>query len=461
MITGTRGVSVLVLLLTTACTSLVEYDPPTIPLPESFQGGGDASAGTLEGVAWWRNFRDDRMNLVVAQGLDENLNVRIAVERMMAARANVQGAGIAVTGAADGEALISDTNLAAQQETATAELDVTWLLDFFGRLSSQRSQAVAGFEAAGFDIETARLAYISEVLLSYIDARFFQESIALQRQNLASRRRTLDLTQRLLAAEATTRLDAVQAEGLVNTTLADIPGLEASYEQNVNRLATLIGRPAGNLQPVMNRAASQPIPRGGPIRSVPADVLRNRPDVRATERRLAAATSAIGIARADLYPSITLGGEVSVSARNDLQDLRTWSFGPAINLPVFGRRGLNATVAIREAEAREARLAWEQTVLVAVEEVQSALVALDRAAATTAARRNALATFEENQSLAATSYAEGNTSLLDLLDAERSVGTARTQLASAQRDYARAYVELHVALGAGRAVQAASAADDS
>ncbi|MEM8658330.1 MAG: TolC family protein, partial [Pseudomonadota bacterium] len=167
----------------------------------------------------------------------------------------------------------------------------------------------------------------------------------------------------------------------------------------------------------------------------------------------------IGVAQADLYPSVTLGGEVSVSARNDLQDLRTWNFGPALNLPIFGRETLRANLSIRESQAREARLAWERAVLIAVEEVQSALSTLDRAAATTTARRNALRTFEENLDLATTSYSEGNTSLLDLLDAQRSVGTARIQLAAAQRDYAQAFVALHVALGAGRAVQAAPAAE--
>lgn len=460
MIVGLRGASLLALMVATGCGNVgPTYEPPSIPLPAAFQGGGGGSAGTLEGVSWWRGFRDEQMNLIVAQGLDENLDVRIAVERMIAARANVRGSGVPLSGDLDAEALISDTNLAPQQETATVELGVTWLLDFFGRLANQRGEAVADFEAAGFDIETARLAYISDVLLAYIDARFFQESTALQRQNLAARRQTLDLTERLLAAEANTRLDVIQAEGLVNDTLADIPGLEASYQQNVNRLATLIGRPAGNLQPLMNRGAAQPVPRGGPIRSVPADVLRNRPDVRAAERRLAAATAAIGVAQADLYPSVTLGGEVSVSARNDLQDLRTWNFGPALNLPIFGRETLRANLSIRESQAREARLAWERAVLIAVEEVQSALSTLDRAAATTTARRNALRTFEENLDLATTSYSEGNTSLLDLLDAQRSVGTARIQLAAAQRDYAQAFVALHVALGAGRAVQAAPAAE--
>ncbi len=447
-------------LVLAGCVNQFEYESPEIALPESFLGEGTQVASNFAGTAWWTQFGDERLNSIVSDGLSENLTVRIAVERMLEARAAAGGAGIAGSGAIGIEGGYQDATNTDEDPFYDATLGASWILDFFGQLSNGRAAAAAELEAAGFDVENARLAYLSEVISAYVDARFFQQSISLERRSLASRRQSLDLTQRLLQAEAGTRLDLTQAQGLVDDTLADIPALETGYQRSVNRLATLLGRPAGTLQQFMDSKVTLPLPPRSFPASVPADLLRNRPDVRAAERSYAAAMAQVGVAKADLYPSIRLNGDVSAQSKTGASfdsvpgiDFVQWSFGPAIRLPIFGRKGLYANVEVREAQARQSRLVWEQTVLNAVEEVQTALTNLDRSRATVSARRNALSTFEESVELAKASYTEGNISLFDVIDAERSVADARIDVAEAQQAYARAFVALNVALGAGRSVQ--------
>lgn len=453
------GMTAMVLILS-GCINKFDYESPEIALPESFLGEGTQAASNIAGTTWWTQFGDDRLNTIVSDGLDANLTVRLAVERMLEARAAARGVGVGFTGDFDLEGGYSDATNSDESGVFSADLGVSWLLDFFGSLSNAREGAAAELQAAGFDVEAARLAYLSQVLNAYIDARFFQESIALQRQNLASRRESLNLTQRLLQAEAGTRLDLNQAQGLVDDTLADIPELEVGYQSAVNRLATLLGRPAGTLQQFMSGNADVPLPPNSYPSSVPADLLRNRPDIQSAERSLAAAAAEIGVARADLYPSVRLGGLVraftttgATFGGDESVTAVSWQFGPSLNIPVFGRRVLTSQLSVREAQARQARLTWESTVLTAVEEVQTALTSVDRSRASVAARRSALRTFEEGVSLARASYAEGNISLFDVLDAERSVAGARIDLAQAQQRYARAFVSLNVALGAGRNVR--------
>ena len=140
----------------------------------------------------------------------------------------------------------------------------------------------------GLDIsaDVAKLTYLSSVVSAYIDARYYQERIAIARKNLASRRETLELTRLQLEAGAASRLDVVQSEGLVNSTLAEIPGLEISFRQSVHRISLLLGLPATTLLADLQKGAAQPYARRGVNAGVPADLIRNRPDIRAAQARL-------------------------------------------------------------------------------------------------------------------------------------------------------------------------------
>lgn len=450
------------LLLLSGCMVGPDYQKPDAALPGKFSRGNQASADvTLN--PWWEAFRDNRLNSLVTQGMNENLDVQQSLERIVEARANVivaasgglpqiNAGGAATAQGRDGSAVAGGHS---ETKTLNAGGDVSWLLDFFGQYRRAKESAEASLDAAYDDVNVARLAYLSDLTSSYIEARYNQEALALQRKNLQSRRETLKLTEDIKAAGAASSLDVVQAEGLVNTTLAELPGYEAGFNQAANHIATLLGLPATSITASLQKGTAQPWPRYNTKVGIPADLVRNRPDIRRAERRLAAQTAAIGVAEAQLYPSLTLGGTIDVT--RTITSLATgsatsWSFGPSLSIPVFNGGRLKANVDIAKSGAQQQYLAWKQTVLRGIEEVESALVALQKNYETVAALRKVVKSYEEALSLARESYKGGATSLLDVLDAERNLAASRVTLAASIRNLANNYVTLNVAIGGGSSI---------
>ncbi|MBO9175996.1 efflux transporter outer membrane subunit, partial [Rhizobium sp. 16-488-2a] len=388
---------------------------------------------------------------LVTEGLSENLSIQQSLERINAAAGNVTVAGAgalpSLTVGADhtlngsmGErrSTIGATN------TTGASASVGWLLDLFGQYRRSKESAQASLDAAYSTADVAKLTYLQDLVNSYINARYYQERIALSRANLKSRQETYELTKFQLDAGAASRLDVVQAEGLVQSTQAEIPGLETNFRVAAHHIATLLGKPAGSMVAELQRGGSQPVFRAGIVSGVPADLIRNRPDIRVAERNLAAATANIGVAMSRLYPTISLSGSIAPSFINPAGgrggSLTTWSFGPTLTLPIFDGGSLRAGVDIAKSDAKTQYLVWKQTVLEAVEEVENALSAVRRDAQTVAALRAQVKTTQETLDLSTASYKDGASSLLDVLDAQRQVSLAQASLAAAVQQMASDYV---------------------
>lgn len=464
---STRAAAPLVLLLLSSCTLGPDHTAPQISLPAKFAEGSVTSNGDVAKNAWWTAFSDTRLNGYVNQGLSQNLDVLQALERINQAQAAVISAGAGGlpsldlsaqagrSGSRDIGGPISPQST-APSSSASGGPTASWFLDLFGLYARSREAALADLDASYASVDVARLTLLSAVAGAYIDVRFYQERIALTRANLQSRRETLNLTKLQLEAGAASRLDVVQAEGLVNSTLSTLPGLETQFRQAAHRIATLLGLPASSLIADLQRGARQPVARFSPKSGVPADLIRNRPDVRAAERQLAAATARIGVAEAQLYPAITLGGSITPSYTKTVgsgeSGILSWSFGPQLSLPIFDGGALKANVKSNESAAREAYLSWKQTVLGAVEEVENALAAVSRDGRTVAALRATVKSYQEALELATASYRDGASSLLDVLDAQRQVSDSQANLAAAVQQMAQNYVSLNVAIGGGYAV---------
>ncbi len=467
----------LVMLLLSGCVVGPDHAAPAITLPAKYAEGPSSSNGDVTTAAWWTAFNDSRLNGYVQQGLSQNLDVLQALERINQAEANVvvQGAGgfpsldftaqAQRSGARDIGGTPSPTSSTSQTRVSGGP-SASWFLDLFGLYRRSREAALANLDAAYAGVDVARLSLLQAVVSAYIDVRYYQERIAVARQNLSSRRETLDLTRLQLEAGAASRLDVVQSEGLVNSTLAEIPALETSFRGAAHRVATLLGLPASSLLAELQKGARQPVARFNAKAGVPADLIRNRPDIRAAERQLAAAVAQIGVAEAQLYPAITLGGSITPSytrVAGSESGVLSWAFGPSLSLPIFDGGALKANVSAAESTARESYLAWKQTVLDAVEEVENALAAVARDARTVNALRDTVRSYDEALELATASYRDGASSLLDVLDAQRQVSSARANLAQAVRQMAQDFVSLNVAIGGGYAfggatTQVASAA---
>lgn len=448
-----------VLLLLSGCVVGPDHAPPEMALPQKFAEGGTKSAGDVADIAWWNAFNDKRLNGYVDQGLSQNLTVLQAMELIIASQANVVASGAGALpslNASAGETVSGQGGgLRTQTETRSVTdggLSVSWLLDLFGEYKRAKESASATLDAAYASADVARLSFLSAVVSSYIDARYYQERLAIAHRNLESRRETLNLTKFQLEAGAASRLDVVQAEGLVNSTLSEIPGLETSFRRSVHHISTLLGLPASTLISEFQKGGRQPVANRSVRSGVPADLIRNRPDIRKAERDLASAVADIGVAEAQLYPAIVLGGSISpsyISSKSVKGNLTSWSFGPSLSLPIFDGGQLRANIDISKSTARQQYLTWKSTVLNAVEEVENALAAVSRDARTVSALRASVKSYEEALQLSTASYRDGASSLLDVLDAQRSVSDARAGLAQAVQQMALDYVSLNVAIGGG------------
>ncbi|MGV2141862.1 MULTISPECIES: efflux transporter outer membrane subunit [unclassified Rhizobium] len=442
------------------CVSGPDHVPPEMPLPAKFNEGSAKADGDVSTVAWWTAYRDTRLNGLVTEGLSENLSIQQSLERINAAAGNVTVAG---AGALPSLTVGADHTLSGSMgerrssigatNTTGASANVGWLLDLFGQYRRSKESAQASLDAAYSTADVAKLTYLQDLVNSYINARYYQERIALSRANLKSRQETYELTKFQLDAGAASRLDVVQAEGLVQSTQAEIPGLETNFRVAAHHIATLLGKPAGSMVAELQRGGSQPVFRAGIVSGVPADLIRNRPDIRVAERNLAAATANIGVAMSRLYPTISLSGSIAPSFINPAGgrggSLTTWSFGPTLTLPIFDGGSLRAGVDIAKSDAKTQYLVWKQTVLEAVEEVENALSAVRRDAQTVAALRAQVKTTQETLDLSTASYKDGASSLLDVLDAQRQVSLAQASLAAAVQQMASDYVALNVAIGGG------------
>ena len=438
------------------CSLFPGLDTPQKGLPYT-QTPDPAQAAQFAALAWWAGFHDPELNRLVAEGAMANLSLKQALERVRAADAVVRRAGVQTSG--DFTSRLEETYLErrGQQTEADADLGISWLIDIFGQNRFQRLAALRGRDRAVAEAEAARLIYLSQITLAYVDMRFFEASAGLRQQDLRSRRRTLRETNELLEAGEATQLELSRAQGLLANSRSEIPALQAEAVRQKNRIATLLGRPAGTLH--LDATGRQPVPKLAFDKGIPADLVRNRPDVRAAEQAYAEAVANLGVAKTQLYPSLRLNGTIGID-RIDGTDTSSWTFGPTLNIPIFNRRALNANVEIARAEAEQAHLAWRQSVLTAIEEVRTAMFALRKYSAAVAASQDLVRANTRSLDLSRTLVSNNQLTLLEVIDSERTLSYGRAALAANLSQLAREFIALNVALGAGYAADRADAAVD-
>jgi NodT family efflux transporter outer membrane factor (OMF) lipoprotein len=333
-------------------------------------------------------------------------------------------------------------------------LDAGWEVDLFGGTAAAVAAAEAGTEAARDAADGARLSLAAEVARNYAEARGYQARIAVARRTAASLRDTAALVRGRVEAGVSGEADALRAEAQAATTQADVPVLEAAYSQAVNRIGTLTGSgsgPALSAMSARNGLLHPPRRRAG----LPADVVRSRPDLRRLERLLAQAWAEVGVAEAALYPSLRIGGTLSLSAAS-LAGLggaaaRGWGLGPALDVPVLDGGARRAAVAGADARRDEAAAAYRSGLLAAFEEVESALALVAREREAVASLERAASAQRRAAALARAAYARGTSSFLDVLDAERSLYQTEVSLIQGRVLLATYDAGLCKALGGGNA----------
>lgn len=449
------------------CSVGPDYHTPDMSVParwsQGASGSGGASASAPRLANWWARFNDPVLNGLVAEAVAGNLDVAAAKAKVRAARAAYRQSVGALFPEVDAGASMTRADPGGGRSGPYAEanvytryrggLDAGWEIDIFGGERRTVEAAIYNADAALDDLDSVLVSLVGEVALNYVDARGYQARAALARRSSASQRETAALTRRMQEAGAATQMDVANATGLAANTEANVPQLEAAFAESVNRLSVLTGRPPGAL--AMRLAAAKPIPtpRQPLPKGIPANVLNNRPDVRAAERRLARSTALIGTAEAQLYPSVNLAGTLATSGAR-LGDLArassiSWSFGPSVSVPIFNAGQLRAQVEVREAERDENFVAYRSSVLTALEEVENALVNYAQQRKREVMLNQAAVSFRESTRLSRELYENGSTTFLDVLTAERSLYSSEDSLLQSRVAISGYYVALAKALGGG------------
>ncbi len=427
-----------------------DYVTPTIDLPSRFAGGGAESIPNAPQTVWWSQLNDPLLSELIAWGIAQNLNVQIALERIEESQAGLRASGASLTNGSLTAEVTTGESEGIAADTRAYRLNAGLVLDIFGRNAREVEQAAATLDATRADLGTARLAFLTELVDNYVQARYYQEAATILRQTVQSRSRTLQAVENRLEVGDATIIEVQRARADLASAKARLPLQLANYEASVFRIATLLAEPSASLQRQMGQGRAIPRPIGGKSAGVPADLFRSRPDVQAAERNFASATAAIGVSEAQLYPSITLNGSIGTG------DTDQWSFGPQVDLALFNRGTLLANRNAAISRARQAELQWRQAVLKASEETEAAIALLRGWRQQLAAQQDASEAIGAVAELSLTSYETGEIPLAELLDVERQFADARLSTADARRNATLSWVRLQIATGRGWKTQSSS-----
>lgn len=467
-----RNLTLLASMLTLgACASGPNYHPQTVSATEAapfLMAQGPAVASLSQPVGdWWRLYDDPVLNGLVRDAIAANTDVRVAEARLQRARAAVReerGARepqVDVNGSAQYGR--SPNTLGAGDNGSSLQvglgLDVAYEADLFGRISRRVEAARGDVGAAQADADAVRVTVVSDTVQAYADATSAAERADVARKIVALLDQSLALTEKRHQIGLATGLDTARIATLRDQRRADIPNLEAQRQAALFRVATLTGRaprdlPAQTATRTSTLRLTQIIPVGDG-----ATLLARRPDVRAAERRLAASTARIGVATADLYPRITLGGSVAASSSglgNLFSNPIAWLVGPLINWTA-NRTAARARVAEARADTQAELATFDGTVLEALQETETALSSYQQALNRRSALHNARDQAAKAATITRARQREGDISSLELLDAERTLAETEAALAEADANVARAQIDLFRALGGGWSTKFANA----
>jgi multidrug efflux system outer membrane protein len=407
---------------------------------------------------WWSQFEDAVLDGLVTRALEANHDVRIASARVAQARAIFDDVALdrypTVTAGASvdrrEQAQPGFTDERIDTTTYQAGFDAFWELDLFGRVRSEVRAAATTAESFTLSLVDVRVRVVADVARAYFELRGLQYQLAVAERSLSNQRETLRLTQVRRDAGFGEEQDVASAAARVAAIEASIPPLRAGIVQRQHRLAVLTGTRPGALRADL---APRPYPPLAKALSIgdPGELLRRRPDVRAAERSLAAAVAREGVAAADLYPRVTLTGFLGfVAGRGNLfgrADSRAWAVTPALSWAAFDLGSARARLRGAEAATHESLATFEQTVLLALEETENALVSYREEQQRLVRLAEQVRESTRAADIARVRYKEGVADFLSLLDAERTQLEAEDAVAQAEVGVYTSVVAVYKALG--------------
>ncbi len=461
-------------LMLSACAAGPDYRAPqsaALGVPATYYGQGTpAPQSDAELANWWTRLNDPALSALIDRAVAANLDIVQAQARLRQARESLRQANAAflpqINGSGSGGRNYSSQDAGGRLDSAgnpigggggnwsssySLRANASWQVDLFGELSRGREAARADLAASGYNLANVRLTIISELVTNYVQARLAQEQLRVARETTAVQEDNYKIAGWRLQAGLVSSLDEQQALAQLAQTRASIPQLEASLRGSLNRIAVLTGDAPGEATRVLETPAPIPTAATQIAIGIPADTLRQRPDIRAAERTLAAETARIGVAQAQLYPSLGISGNIGTTSNafKDLFSLITGGVFANVAQVIFDGGRLASQVRAQRAAADGAFAAYKQSVLTALEDVENAMASLTSARAREAEFQTAFQASNNAALLARSQYQAGLIDFQTLSNSETTLLNARNSLASARSDEVLAIAQLYNALGGG------------
>ncbi|MFM0397637.1 efflux transporter outer membrane subunit [Paraburkholderia phytofirmans] len=410
---------------------------------------------------WWQVFADPTLDHLIAEADANNAGVQIAGLRVMEARAQL---GIAQSGrypqaqVASGEVLYRDRRESGGQNPQrksfwqySAGFDVGWELDFWGRFSRAIESADAAWFAAKANYEDVLVLLHAQMAETYFTLRTAEARLRIARDNARLQKRSYEITERLFRSGETDELDFQQARTQYLGTLSSIPDFESQIMRTRNALAALIGRPPSPLPKLAENEGVIPLINRAVLQDVPANLLLRRPDIRAAEQQIAVQSALVGVAEADLYPSVTLLGSIvwSAGSLEGIPNGLTLIGGPSLRWNVFDHGAIKNNVRVQDARLQQLIVAYQDDVRQAAREADDAASSLIKAQERDVILHDAALAARRSLTLANALYREGYSDFQRVLDAQRALSTQQDAYLVNRSNAVSDLIALYKALGGG------------
>jgi len=452
------------------CAVGSNYQPPALKAPVRWTESQEQAKTTcaLEEIAWWKVFGDPMLDRLIADAAKSNLDLEQTRARIVQARANVTAAGAALlpTVEATGSVTrsqggINTTTSSTPSSVATAAgtifqagFDASWEIDVFGGTRRGIEAAQARYNASVENLRDTLLTLMGDVAKNYVALRASQAKREIIRRNVAAQQETVEVTRERHRLGLTSYLDVAQAEAQKSTTASDLPTIEASIKESIHRLGILLGKEPNALKDELTTL--RPLPKAVDRLStgLPSELLARRPDLRQTERQLAAASADIGVATADLYPKFDLTAALGVQSSTvsklfNISNGRYWSLVPGVTWNLFDGGKARATVTNKRAVFEENLAKYRASFLNALEDVENALAAYYAEQTKRQILADSVRADVEAVALANERYRRGLTNFLDVLTTEKNLYSAQSSLNQSEANLLTNLISLYKALGGG------------
>ncbi|HMF76014.1 MAG TPA: efflux transporter outer membrane subunit [Bryobacteraceae bacterium] len=440
-------------LLWTGCTVGPNYKRPVVTVPPVYRGENaeqlaNQSAPSLGDEKWWLVFHDTELQKLIHVALQQNFDVRIAASRILQAEAQ-----LGITRADQFPNITGGPSYTAQKiplfkyQAAQAQASLSWIPDFWGRYRRATEAARANLLASEWNKRTVIETLVSNLAAAYFQLREFDLELDISQRTLVSRRNSLQLTETLANGGATSLLDVKQAQQLVETAAAAIPDIQRQITETEDAINLYLGASPNDVtrgKPLTEQSLPATIPTG-----LPSRLLERRPDIRQAEQSLVAANAQIGVARAQLFPEISLTGSGGIASLALSNVIGVYTATPTVTEPIFNAGQLRSNVRLAEAGRQEAVLTYHQAIYTALRQVSDSLAGYQRFREFREHQESLTAAARDASGLSEMRYKGGVTSYLEVLTNETNYFSAELNLARARLSERLSLVQVYNALGGG------------